>query len=175
MSILKKFTVSGVAKIALVAALMALPFSHANAEPKKKLRAGVLTCHGGGGWGAIITSKKEFNCTFSTSKGVKRDRYRAVIHKYGLDIGVTGNTTIQWAVLAPSDKIGQKFVNGSMQGTYGGAGVEAAVGIGLGANALLGGGGNSFALQPLSVQASSGANLAGGVQTLKLTYIGPAQ
>jgi hypothetical protein len=42
------------------------------------------------------------------------------------------------------------------------------VGVGVGANALVGGSRNSFALQPLSVQGQTGLNVAAGVARLEL-------
>ena len=57
----------------------------------------------------------------------------------------------------------------SLNGNYGGVGAEATVGLGVGANALLGGSSRSIILQPLSVQAQKGLNLAAGVQSLELS------
>ena len=48
------------------------------------------------------------------------------------------------------------------------AGAEATVGLGLGANALVGGFRKSINLQPISVQAQTGLNVAAGVQSLHL-------
>ncbi|MET0194112.1 MAG: DUF992 domain-containing protein, partial [Hyphomicrobiaceae bacterium] len=42
---------------------------------------------------------------------------------------------------------------------------------GVGANALLGGSSRSIVLQPLSVQAQKGFNLAAGVQSLQLSAV----
>jgi hypothetical protein len=49
---------------------------------------------------------------------------------------------------------------------------EATVGLGVGANALLGGSENSIALQPVSVQAQQGLNVAVGVSALSLRFDG---
>ena len=139
-----------------------------------RLQAGTLECEGKGGWGAIITSKKTFECVFITVSGKPLGLYKAVIRKYGIDIGKTGNTSLRWTVLGPARKIGNKYVLGSLQGEYAGVGAEASAGLGLGANALIGGGEDSLALQPISVQAQSGVSIAAGVSTLVLTYVGPA-
>jgi hypothetical protein len=45
---------------------------------------------------------------------------------------------------------------------------EATVGLGVGANALIGGSDRSIVLQPLSVQAQQGLNIAAGVSQLQL-------
>ena len=73
-----------------------------------------------------------------------------------------------WAVLAPTSHLPPRSLNGS----YGGVGAEATVGYGVGANALLGGSSKSIVLQPLSVQAQKGLNLAAGVQSLQLSAVG---
>jgi hypothetical protein len=57
---------------------------------------------------------------------------------------------------------------GALVGNYGGVSGEATVGIGVGANALVGGSSRSFVLQPLSIQAQEGLNVAAGVAALRL-------
>ena len=61
------------------------------------------------------------------------------------------------------------YAPGSLAGVYIGASAEATVVVGLGANVLVGGSQKQFALQPLSVQAQTGLNLAVGVTELDLT------
>lgn len=56
----------------------------------------------------------------------------------------------------------------SLTGEYGGIGAEATAGYGVGANALIGGSGRGIILQPLSVQAQMGLNIAVGIQSLVL-------
>ena len=55
-----------------------------------------------------------------------------------------------------------------MNGTYGGLSAEATFGVGRGANVMTGGSENTRALQPLSVSASGGLNLAVGISEIKL-------
>ena len=50
----------------------------------------------------------------------------------------------------------------------GGGAASATVGVGLGANALVGGSGNTIALQPLSGQAQTGLSVAAGIAGLEL-------
>ena len=57
---------------------------------------------------------------------------------------------------------------GSLNGNYGGVSAEATVGLGIGANALIGGSNKNIILQPLSVQAQQGLNIAAGVAALQL-------
>jgi hypothetical protein len=96
-----------------------------------------------------------------------------VIEKFGLDLGVTGDTTLVWLDFVPENKIGGNYTPGSLAGTYGGIGAEVSLGIGFGANALIGQGDALFAFQPVSVQVQSGLSIAAGVETLKLEYLGP--
>ena len=49
-----------------------------------------------------------------------------------------------------------------------GATASATIGVGVGANALIGGSSNSVTLQPLSVEGTTGLNVAGGVAAMTL-------
>ena len=57
---------------------------------------------------------------------------------------------------------------GALAGDYVGASGEATVGVGVGANVLVGGNNRTVALQPVSVQGQTGLNLAVGVSGLTL-------
>ena len=57
---------------------------------------------------------------------------------------------------------------GALDGHYGGATASAAVGVGLGANFLIGGSDQSIALQPLSIEGSPGLNIAAGIGEMTL-------
>jgi Protein of unknown function (DUF992) len=69
-----------------------------------------------------------------------------------------------WGVVAPTNSMG----SGALAGDYGGATATVALGLGVGANALIGGYKNSVALQPLSVEGIEGINVAGGIGALTL-------
>ena len=55
-----------------------------------------------------------------------------------------------------------------LAGTFAGVTGGAAVGVGVGANVLVGGSDRSIALQPLSIEGSTGLNIALGVAELRL-------
>ena len=137
-----------------------------------------MQCSGDGGWGAIITSKKVMDCEFTASDDAFENpfvgRYQAVIRKYGLDIGKTNKTILEWVVFAPSKLSGPNYIRGALAGEYVGVAAEATVGVGVGANALIGGNDDQFALQPLSVQTQTGLGIAAGIETLVLTYVQPS-
>jgi len=155
-------TKARIAKIAAAfALLLALP---ASASAAGGVKLGVLDCQVAGGAGFIIGSTKDLTCTFTPSKG-PREMYAGVVQKFGLDIGVTGTTLIKWLVLAPA---ANAYRPGALAGDYVGASAEATVFVGLGANALVGGSNRSFALQPVSVQAQEGLNIAVGFTSFRL-------
>lgn len=147
---------------ALALAALAVPSAQA-----ASVEVGVLTCKVSGGVGFIFGSTKDLDCVFEGINGGK-DRYIGSIDKFGLDLGFTGSSYIVWTVLAPSAEI----PSGVLAGNYGGVSAEATVGLGVGANALLGGSDHSIALQPVSVQAQQGLNLAVGISALSLRFDG---
>src|SRR5215218_3001168 len=97
------------------------------------VQVGNLSCQVSGGIGLIVTSQKELACTFTNSRG-ELEVYTGVIRRFGLDVGATTGGQLAWSVYAPS-----AVPRGALAGSYIGAGGEATVGAGLGANALIGG------------------------------------
>ena len=127
---------------------------------------GQLNCQVAGGAGFIFGSSKNLSCTFSHIDGSIPDEvYAGNIQKYGIDIGVTGKQVILWTVVSAESDL---YEPGALEGTYSGATASAAFVAGLGANVLLGGSQNSFALQPLSVSAGTGVNIAVGLAQINL-------
>jgi Protein of unknown function (DUF992) len=144
---------------ALIVSALALVPTGAEAAGVK---LGVLNCHMDGGVGFIIGSSKDVDCVFHRANG-RNEHYRGSIGKLGVDIGITGETVLGWVVFAPG-----LTRPGSLKGSYTGASAEATVGLGLGANVLVGGFRQSINLQPLSLQAQTGLNIAAGVASLHL-------
>jgi Protein of unknown function (DUF992) len=147
--------------LASVAMTMAAAFAP-EAAAQARVEVGVLTCTVSGGAGFIVGSPKELRCHFS--KPGRDEFYHGTINKFGIDIGVTKQSAIAWAVLAPTANLRP----GSLNGGYGGVSAEATVGLGVGANALIGGSNKGIILQPLSVTAQQGLNIAAGVASLQL-------
>ncbi len=129
------------------------------------VRAGYLTCHVSSGWGFIFGSSRKLNCAYAMQPGYT-EYYTGSITKFGADIGYLQSGVILWAVLAPTTNLGQ----GSLAGHYGGATASAAVGVGAGANVLVGGFNQSIALQPVSIEGQNGLNVAAGVVEMTLTF-----
>jgi hypothetical protein len=99
-----------------------------------------------------------------TGTGRPDQPYVATIRKVGIDLGITEQTALSWAVFVPVNYSGP----GDLSGNYAGAQGSASVGVGVGANVLVGGSQNAFSLQPLSLQGSVGLNVAAGLQSLEL-------
>ena len=131
----------------------------------QSVKAGIMTCNVAGGFGFIFGSSRAVNCTFAPN-GVAPQHYVGAINKFGVDIGYVEGAVMAWAVLAPTNNPGP----GSLAGTYVGATGSASVGVGVGANVLFGGFGNSISLQPLSIEGSRGVNVAGGIAEMTLNF-----
>ena len=133
---------------------------------QSRTEVGVLECDVAGGVGLILGSSKKVSCTFFPAEGTLgvKETYEGEISKLGIDIGVTERSFIKWLVFAPS----KGYAPRALAGTYVGASGEATIGVGLGANALIGGSDRTIALQPISVQAQTGLNLAVGIASLTL-------
>ena len=135
-----------------------LPFA---APAEAAIRTGTLTCNVASGMGMIFGSRRSVTCEFRSKRGI--ERYTGRIDRIGLDVGISRNSVIVWNVFEPTRR------HGDLSGRYTGATAQATVGVGLGANVLVGGGDGSIALQPLSVSAQTGLNIAAGVSSLHLS------
>ncbi len=152
-----------IGRVGLLAAILtAAGLSTAQAQ-SGRVQLGVLECRGGASVGFIVGSVTNLGCVLRAD-GRPDSPYVATIRKVGLDIGITQETALAWAVFAPVERAGI----GDLSGNYAGAQGSASVGIGLGANVLVGGSQNSIALQPLSLQGSTGLNIAVGLEGLEL-------
>jgi Protein of unknown function (DUF992) len=85
----------------------------------------------------------------------------------GLNIGISTGGVFGWAVFAPTTGI----TEGALAGEYVGASGDISLGVGGGANILLGGSGRTIALQPLSLEGAVGLDVALGVSALKLRAV----
>lgn len=150
------------AALAATLGLAALPA----AAQDSGVEVGQLNCDVAGGAGFVFGSTKNISCTFTHADGSFPDEvYAGTIKKFGVDVGVTGDQVILWTVVSAQEDVYQP---GALAGTYSGATASAAFVAGLGANVLLGGSENSFALQPVSVSAGTGVNIAVGLAQITL-------
>ena len=116
--------------------------------------------------GLIVIERQRLSCMYTPDGPWPPERYFGRITTVGLDLGVNRGGRMAWTVLAPV----AGPIRGGLAGSYVGVSADAAVGVGLGANALVGGSNRSFALQPVSVEANTGLDITAGVSTLRLRY-----
>lgn len=127
------------------------------------VKVGTLTCNVESGWGYILGSQKEVNCSYVPVKG-EADRYRGEITKVGVDIGYTRGGVLIWTVIAPTTELEP----GVLEGSYGGVSASATAIVGAGANVLVGGLDKSITLQPVSIDGNTGLNIAAGISAMNL-------
>jgi hypothetical protein len=147
------------------AAAATLLASTSIAQSQSGANVGSLTCNVAGGVGFVFGSSKELSCLFTRTDG-KAERYSGSIKKFGIDIGFTKEAQMVWLVFAPGN-----IAPGSLAGSYGGATASGTVGVGVGANVLLGGSNKQITLQPVSVEGSVGLNVAAGIGAVDLNYV----
>lgn len=145
---------------------LGLVLSTSAALAKTAPRVGSLECNVAPGVGAVITSSKALSCYFFRNSGAPPDHYVGTISRFGLALGATGPGHLDWIVFAPTGQA----TPGALAGVYGGVGASASVGRGVGANALIGGSHRTISLQPFSVQAQPGFDVAAGVTAMTLDY-----
>ena len=134
------------------------------ASAQDRVKVGTLTCNLAPSVGLIVAAKQRLSCTYASDRPSPPEYYYGSFTTVGVDIGFTSGGRLIWAVFAPTSG----YYSGALAGTYVGASADVTIGVGLGANALVGGSHRSFALQPLSVEGNVGLNVAGGVSKLRL-------
>jgi hypothetical protein len=152
--------------LAAIVALGIIGSATAASAQAPHAKVGTLICNLAPTVGFIVGSHQRLSCSYTPDGPFPREVYFGSMNTVGLDIGVKGGGRMLWAVFAPTSG----FPRGALAGSYVGASADVAVGLGLGANALVGGSHRSFALQPLSVEANTGINLAAGVSELRLHW-----
>jgi uncharacterized protein DUF992 len=128
-------------------------------------QVGSLTCNVAGGWGFVFGSSKSVRCTFARAGG-RPEHYAGSINKFGVDIGYTQGGVLVWGVFAPTADLAP----GALSGNYVGATGSATVGVGAGANVLVGGSNRTISLQPVSFEGNTGLNVAAGIGAMTLRY-----
>jgi hypothetical protein len=124
---------------------------------------GRLDCDVSSSVGVIIGGQQEASCVFVPADGGARVDYKGKITEFGLDIGEISKAKLTWLVFSPSFR-----GHASLNGTYTGVSADAALGLGAGAKVLVGGVDGTISLQPISVEADEGLNLAVGISSFTL-------
>jgi hypothetical protein len=120
---------------------------------------GTLSCRVDPNIGFIIVGHQPMQCVYTQS-------YDGALNTVGLSIGFSAGSVLGWAVFAPTTGVPA----GALAGEYVGVSADVGVGLGAGANVLLGGSNRTIALQPLSLQGSAAVNVIAGVSSLKLRW-----
>jgi hypothetical protein len=149
----------------LALALLIAAFTGASATAQSRVQTGVLECLSNPTFGVILGSVRTMTCVFKPTNGPEQF-YSGTRARVGIDLGVQAGAAIMWAVFAPTRQLNW----GELAGTYAGVSADVAAGLGVGANALIGGSNNTIALQPLSVEGQVGVNVALGLSALTLTF-----
>jgi hypothetical protein len=147
--------------------LLAAISSQAAGQAQTWTQAGMLSCKLNPSVGFVIFGHQSMECRFVPSGPLPPQIYEGALNTVGIDIGVVGTGGLAWAVLAPTAGIPA----GALAGTYVGASGDVALGVGVGANVLVGGSNRSFALQPLSVEGSVALNVTLGLSALQLQWV----
>jgi hypothetical protein len=156
---MSRFTFAAGLAATLLAASIGAAFAQ---QPMQRVQVGILECRGGASVGFIVGSVTNLGCVLRVDG--REDRYIATIRKVGLDLGITQESALAWGVFAPVARLGP----GDLAGNYAGVQGSAAIGIGAGGNALVGGSNNTIALQPVSLQGQVGLSIAAGLESLEL-------
>jgi hypothetical protein len=148
--------------LATVAAV-SLTLSLSPADAQSRARVGGLTCDLAPTVGMILGSWQEARCVFRPTYG-RPEHYHASLSRLGVDLGVKEGGRLYWLVFAPTRALPPR----TLAGRYVGAAGDASFGIGGGANVLIGGSRRTISLQPVSITAQRGVNVAAGVAGLTL-------
>ena len=147
----------------LMAVCVGLLTAPAVAQPASWTQVGMLSCRLNPSIGFIIAGHQTMECRFTQNR-FPPQAYEGALNTVGLDIGISAGGVLGWAVLAPT----AGAPAGALAGEYVGASGDIGVGLGVGANVLVGGSGRTFALQPVSLEGSVALNVTLGVSALKL-------
>ena len=132
-------------------------------QAQSGVRVGTLSCNVASGWGFVFGSSKALRCMLTPGPG-RPEHYYGTISKFGVDIGYTQGGVLVWAVFAPTINL----TRGALAGDFAGATASATVGVGAGANVLIGGSNRTISLQPLSIEGNTGLNVAAGIGAINL-------
>ena len=152
-------------KKSVSAALLGLSLIAAPALADSGVEIGELTCKVVDVSNVVLYTEQTFDCEFKALNGTI-DAYEGTIQKIGVDLSIKDDFTLIWTVVAPTHVAGTKH---ALAGTFAGVGADVQLGVGVAAKVLVGGSGDSFALQPVSVGGlTGGAGVALGIEEFKL-------
>ena len=142
--------------------MLAMPASAQ--APQSWTQVGTLSCQVDPNVGFIIVGSQSMRCLFTPNSPQEREAYAGALNTLGLNVGISAGGVLGWAVFAPTTGLPL----GALAGEYVGVSGDVGVGLGAGANVLLGGSNRTVALQPISLQGSIALNVVAGVSSLRL-------
>lgn len=150
-------TAGGCAVSAAIASGFSLP-------QMQQVASGLLECRGDAAVAYGFGSTRAVHCEYRPASGMNH-YYSGTLERVGLDIGVSDQGSMLWAVVATAPELER----GALAGIYKGVTSGFALGPGFSANMLASQDPNSsITLQPLSVSADSGLSLSIAGATLTL-------
>jgi len=159
-----------VKRFVLLALLMPVLGLHAqeqsSTQASSSVETGGLTCYKvEGGYNFIITSKAHARCVFKNKDALEAWYKGETGVGLGINLKWNAEQTLYFGVLSST----RAFVpeGDFLSGNYAGAGADVAVGVGLGAQVLIGGSDKTTGLQP-AVATSKGVGVAAGLTYLNL-------
>jgi len=151
--------------VAAIALAAALSFPAVAQTPQNWVQAGTLGCRVDPSIGFIIFGHQPMDCRYTPgNQALPPEGYDGAINTVGIDVGVSAGSVLGWAVFAPT----KGLAAGALAGEYVGVSGDLGIGLGAGANVLVGGSNRTIALQPLSLQGSIAINVVAGLSSLKL-------
>src|SRR5215472_575520 len=130
-------------------------------------QVGSLNCNVDPNVGFILVGHQSMRCIYQPSAGQgPPQNYDGALNTVGVSIGFSAGSVLGWAVFAPTTGVPA----GALAGEYVGVSADVGLGLGGGANVLLGGSNRTIALQPLSLQGSTAINVIAGASSLKLRW-----
>lgn len=151
--------------IAMSALAATFSFSAVAQTPPNWVQAGMLSCRVDPSIGFIIFGHQPMDCRYTPSNlTIPPIGYDGAVNTVGIDVGVSAGSVLGWAVFAPTTGIPY----GALAGEYVGVSGDLGIGLGAGANVLVGGSNRTIALQPLSLEGSIAVNVVVGLSSLNL-------
>ncbi|MBC8339233.1 MAG: DUF992 domain-containing protein [Rhodospirillales bacterium] len=132
------------------------------------VKLGVLKCTQipGSGTNLLIHSTVQVKCVFTSITGERQAIYKGETGiGLGIDLNWNKSETLVFTVLGATGNVGGSH---PLAGKYIGGRASASVGVGAGAQALIGAGKNHLTLQPLALESARGFGVAAGLGYLYL-------
>ena len=153
---------------ASVAALALASVATAEAAPAMR-QAGTVACTLNPGVGLVFGSARGVACTvsyFDRRGRLHHEGYAGRMDRAGIDLGLTSDQQVTWAVMAP----GGRYRPGMLAGAFGGSSSDASVVVGAGTRSLLGQSG-PVALREMGSTGQVGLGIGFGTTALSLQQV----